>query len=177
MRKNSIRYHGICRDCQQVTTTTAREWFKSSPPRCIAWGGMLDKGARVCGQDFKNQELTPAFVQEFLLRTERLASKPVESLETAICLLPVVKRVGARHGLQVHWADHGKHVWINADGERVLDYWSATGRARAHGVNRQLPGVAFALDLARELNSARQSSNTQRSITNTIGTSQFERTR
>jgi hypothetical protein len=74
-----------------------------------------------------------------------------EPLQVAQCLLPVVHRAGKRHGIQVHWSDHGKHVWFNHNGRRILNFWPSTGRARASGINRQVQGVAYALDLALEL--------------------------
>jgi hypothetical protein len=99
---------------------------------------MLDRGPRVLGQ-----RRAP---------NKRLSSPRLgQSIKNVEYLLPVVKRSAKRDGIEVQWAEHGKHVWFNKDGRRILDYWPTTGTARANGVNRQLRGVAYALDFAREL--------------------------
>jgi hypothetical protein len=77
----------------------------------------------------------------------------VESIKTAECLLPAVKRSAARDGISVRWTARGRqlHVSFSRHERRLLDYWPASGIAQGAGINSSVPGVAYALDLARSL--------------------------
>jgi hypothetical protein len=103
---------------------------------------MLDRGRRIVPQRRATNK-------------QRASPRVDKSMKNVEFLLPVVKRTAMRHGIEVYWADHGKHVWFNQDGRRLLDYWPTTGTARANGINRRLRGVASALELARELSKHR----------------------
>jgi hypothetical protein len=141
MRKKGFRYLSVCRDCRAVESVAGKDFHRAAPPRCVRCGGLLDKALRAVNKKRKPPQTA-------------LGAPRLERFKDAQCLLEPIKRSAQRHGIKVQWANHGQHVWFNKGGKRLVDYWPKTGTARAHCVLRQLSGIAYALDWARQISNS-----------------------